>query len=357
MGTRGIPNQYGGFEQFAQYLSDGLTKKGHDVYVYNSSLHPYKENKWQDVHIIHCKDWENRFGTAGQFIYDLNCINDSRNRNFDILLHLGYTSDSIWHWRWPSQTRHLVNMDGLEWRRSKYNGLTRSFLKKAEAWAANRADQLVADSKGIQHYIAEKYGRTPVYIAYGASIFTNPDSTCLSKYALTPWSYSLVIARMEPENNIETIIKGFLSTNPAQPLVIVGNISNKYGKILRETYKDARVRFVEAIYDNNTINNLRYHSSKYIHGHSVGGTNPSLLEAMACGCSIIAHDNIFNKAVLQENADYFKDETSLAILLIRTQQKEAIEKRRESNFEKIRSDYNWQKIIDAYGELIVETGR
>ena len=101
LGTRGIPNNYGGFEQFAEYLSLGLVQRGHDVYVYNSAKHPYQRKEWNDVQIIHCKDAESKLGTAGQFLYDLNCINDARRRHFDVLLHLGYTSDSIWHWRWP----------------------------------------------------------------------------------------------------------------------------------------------------------------------------------------------------------------------------------------------------------------
>ena len=121
LGTRGIPNHYGGFEQFAEHLSVCLFQRGHDVAVYNSSLHPYKQNEWNGVQIIHCRDWEHKIGTAGQFFYDLNCINDARKRNFDVLLHLGYTSDSVWHWRWPKKTVNIINMDGLEWQRSKYN--------------------------------------------------------------------------------------------------------------------------------------------------------------------------------------------------------------------------------------------
>ena len=128
LGTRGIPNHYGGFEQFAEYLSLGLVQRGHDVYVYNSANHPYQNAEWNDVQIIHCKDPESKLGTFGQFFYDLNCINDARKRNFDILLHLGYTSDSVWHRRWPKNTINMMNMDGLEWMRSKYNKPTKWFL-------------------------------------------------------------------------------------------------------------------------------------------------------------------------------------------------------------------------------------
>jgi len=150
IGSRGIPNNYGGYEQFATFLSQALVQKGHNVYVYNSSLHPYAKEEWNGVKIIRCKDLENKIGTAGQFFYDRNCLIDACGRNFDVLLHLGYTSDSVWHRRWPKNTVNIVNMDGLEWKRSKYNRLTRYFLKKDETLAAKTADVLMAYSPVIQ---------------------------------------------------------------------------------------------------------------------------------------------------------------------------------------------------------------
>ena len=175
LGTRGIPNAYGGFEQFAEHLSIGLLQRGHEVFVYNSSLHPYKDEEWKNVKIIHCRDLENKIGTAGQFVYDLNCIRDARKRDFDILLHLGYTSDSVWHRMWPEKTINIVNMDGLEWKRSKYNFLTKKFLKWAELFAAKHADFLIADSPAIQEYLLKKYHKTSAYIPYGAEIFTKAN--------------------------------------------------------------------------------------------------------------------------------------------------------------------------------------
>jgi hypothetical protein len=166
LGTRGIPNAYGGFEQFAGQLSIGLLQRGHEVFVYNSSLHPYKESEWNGVKIIHCRDWENKIGTAGQFIYDLNCIRDSRKRNFDVLLHLGYTSDSVWHALWPKKAINIINMDGLEWKRSKYNKPTQHFLKWAEKLAAKHAHTMIADSPDMQQYLFNTYGRRPLYITY-----------------------------------------------------------------------------------------------------------------------------------------------------------------------------------------------
>ncbi|MBL7742142.1 MAG: DUF1972 domain-containing protein [Chitinophagaceae bacterium] len=352
-GTRGIPNHYGGFEQFAEHLSVGLSQRGHDVTVYNSSLHPYKQKEWKGVQVIHCKDLENRIGTAGQFIYDWNCINDARIRNFDVLLHLGYTSDSVWHWRWPKKTVNIVNMDGLEWQRSKYNKPTQRFLKWAESLAAKNAHTMIADSPGIQEYLFKTYGKKPVFIPYGAEPFLQPDPSVLVKYKLTPYRYFLLIARMEPENNIEMIIQGHLASGHRNPLFIIGNITNKYGRYITSRYNNPAIKFSDAIYDQSELDNLRYYSSIYFHGHSVGGTNPSLLEAMACGCRIMANDNRFNRAVLQEDAGYFRESNDVAQAINTPLATSVIERWKKMNLEKIRLVYNHEKIVDSYEEIML----
>src|SRR6266404_1982826 len=295
LGSRGIPNMYGGFEEFTEHLAEGLVQKGHKVFVYNSSLHPYKEKQWRGVNIIHCKDWEDKIEAAGQFIYDLNCINDARRRNYDVLLQLGYTSNSIWYWRWPEKSTNIVNMDGLEWKRTQYSKFTRQFIKMAEAWAAKHADQLIADSAAIQQHLLKMYNRQSTYIPYAADVFNDPDVSVLEKFGLKPHQYYLLIARMEPENNIEMIIKGYLDSTREHPVIIIGSVKNKFGKRWSKKYANNNIRFQDAIYDKNILNNLRFFSKLYFHGHSVGGTNPSLLEAMACQSNIAAHNNLFNK--------------------------------------------------------------
>ena len=354
LGTRGIPNAYGGFEQFAEHLSVGLFQRGHEVYVYNSSLHPYKEKQWNGVQIIHCKDWENKIGTAGQFFYDLNCINHARKKDFDILLHLGYTSDSIWHWRWPRKAVNIVNMDGLEWKRSKYNKATQRFLKWAESLAAKHAHTMIADSPNIQDYLFTTYGKKPLYIPYGAQIFSKPDPVVLKKYGLQPCQYYLMISRMEPENNIEMIIRGHIAANKPYPLFIIGNLTNKFGQYITTTYDHPSIKFADAIYNQVELDNLRYYCSLYFHGHSVGGTNPSLLEAMACGCRIAAHNNQFNKAVLQHEADFFSDSSAVSGIINAQENIAALKQWKKVNADRIRTIYNKEKIIDDYETLMLD---
>lgn len=353
LGTRGIPNHYGGFEQFAEYLSAGLVQRGHSVAVYNSSLHPYRDTEWNGVQIIHCRDLEHRIGTAGQFFYDLNCINDARKRNFDVLLHLGYTSDSVWNRRWPRQAINIVNMDGMEWKRSKYNRLTQRFLKWAESLAANKAQVLIADSVKMEEYLWQAYKRKAAYIPYGAEVFRGGNPAAVQRYDLTPHSYFILIARMEPENNIEMIIRGYLESKHLFPLFVVGSITNKFGKYLSSTYRHPTIRFQGPIYDLNELNNLRYYAAKYFHGHSVGGTNPSLLEAMACGCNIAAHHNAFNQAILSGDADYFAGAADIAAIINKPADPALAEHRKYSNIEKIRTIYSLEKNIDDYEELML----
>lgn len=347
IGCRGIPNHHGGFEQFAEYFSVFLANQDIDVSVYNSSLHPFKENKYKGVKIITCSDPEDKFGTMGQFIYDLNCILDARKRNFDIILQLGYTSNSIWYKLLPKKSIIVTNMDGLEWKRSKYNSSTKKFLKYAEKLAALNSDYLISDSEGIKQYLTKTYQKSSKFIAYGAHIFEYPDETIISEFNLISNKYNIIIARIEPENNIDIILEGV--KDDTYKTIVIGNADKTmFGKQLKLKYKNYNnILFLGAIYDTNVLNNLRYFSRVYFHGHSVGGTNPSLLEAMASKAFIVAHNNIFNKAVLKENAIYFKTSKDIKKIL-----KSNIAIKREgfikNNIESITNDYSWEIINKSY---------
>jgi glycosyltransferase involved in cell wall biosynthesis len=292
-------------------------------------------------------------GTAGQFLYDYNCLRDARGRSFDILLQLGYTSNSVWHRLWPKAMLNVINMDGLEWKRSKYGPVTRKFLVRAEKWAARHADVLIADSVGIQDYIRKKYDREAIYIPYGADIPQTFDAGKLTQWGLRPDGYHLVMARMEPENNIEMIVQGWMASEKTKPLVLIGNPRNSFGQYLVRTYRDDRLHFIGAIYDADTVNALRHFSTIYFHGHSVGGTNPSLLEAMATGCTIAAHDNVFNKAILNEQGLFFADPNSVQAILDHSPDPAVLAVWKEKNLEKIKMLYNWDKIIDDYEQLLL----
>ncbi len=354
LGTRGIPNQYGGFEQFAEYLAPGLVARGHEVWVYNSSTHPYKESSWQGVNIIHCYDPENKIGTAGQFVYDFNCIRDARLREFDVVLQLGYTSSSVWGPWLPENAVVFTNMDGLEWKRSKYNKLVQKYLIRAEEWAIKTSDVLIADSLGIRDYLQDTYHKHSEFIAYGAEPLEKKNPEVLNQWQLSADDYYLLVARMEPENHIEVILDGYMQSGVERPFVVIGRTENTYGKRLVEKYAKApRVKFLGAIYDMDALNQLRHYCSLYFHGHSVGGTNPSLLEAMACETLIVAHNNPFNRAVLEEDGLYFDDAEGVCNWIREVRSGEMDEKKAR-NLEKIKTQYRWEQIIDRYEQVFIK---
>lgn len=356
LGTRGIPNVYGGFEQFAEFVSTALADRGHRVTVYCSDAHPYKKAHWKNVALVHCEDPENEHGTIGQFVYDWNCIEHARKRSFQVILQLGYTSSSIWFWRWPRQSAHIVNMDGLEYKRSKYSRPVQLFLRLAEKLATLRADLLIADNEGILKHLLLRYPKKPMQcIAYGAEIPALRENwkDHLKKYRLEVNDYDLLICRLEPENNVETIIKSHLQSNCGRKLVVVGNTSTKLGKQLLLKYRSEFIEFTKGIYDTEVLTSLKTHCCLYFHGHSVGGTNPSLLEAMACAKHIVAHDNQFNRSVLDSSGSYFKDETELAAILDAEEMAKNIN-HLEATRKKLGEEYTWAKITDAYENACYE---
>jgi glycosyltransferase involved in cell wall biosynthesis len=248
-------------------------------------------------------------------------------------------------------------MDGLEWKRSKYGFLTKLFLKKAENWAVKYSDVLISDSKGIQNHLEKDYKKSSVFIPYGASISEENDSSALLKYKLQTDSYYLVIARLEPENNIETIIKGYLMAKTINPLIIIGSTKNKFGSYLTNKYSTNSIRFLGPVYNIHELNQLRFNSEIYFHGHSVGGTNPSLLEAMASSAYICAHYNEFNFYVLENDALYFNNEQDISKIITQTINKNHRVNSIKNNISKIKNTYTWEGIANSYNKVFTELCR
>ena len=355
IGCRGIPNFYGGFERLAECLSVALVNKGHDITVYSSHNHPYQNKDFYGVHIHHCYDPEFRLGTAGQFVYDFNCIKHARKQNYDVLLFLGYTSSSIWGRFFPKEPVIISNMDGLEWKRAKYGSLTKQFLKYAEKLAIRFSDFYIADSIVIQNYLQKKYQIKCKYIPYGSEIENANNKALLSLYHVSTQDYYLLMARMEPENNIETILDGFYQSSSNKKFIVIGSTGNSFGQKLVNKFKgDKRILFTGAIYDKTVTQTLKYFSHLYFHGHSVGGTNPSLLEAMGSGALIAAHENEFNQSVLQKDAYYFETANDVEQLIDSVNRNEKEKQMVDNNFLKIENQYNWPDISEKYNDFIID---
>lgn len=350
LGTRGIPNNYGGFEQCAEYLSVGLVEKGHAVTIYSPAFHPYKENHYKGVKIIKKASPQNIFGqSASNFIYDYLCLKDAVKQDFDIILELGLITSSLSIIFCRKRGKIIVtNIDGLEWKRPKWNKIVQKVTKTLEKYGIKYSDYLIADNIAMQQYIYNEYNRDSEFISYGAIDAKMPNARCLLEYGINTNNYLLSIARLEPENNLEMMFDAYVESGIKIPYFVVGQHLTSYGDFLKDKYRDKGIIFLGGIFNKDNLDNIRYYSTFYLHGHSVGGTNPALLEAMAAQTFILAHDNEFNKSVVKSNAFYFDSVSALAELL---KDREIIKKKKtfvKNNLTRIDKVYRWSIVINQY---------
>lgn len=356
--TRGIPNNYGGFEEFAEKLGERLVERGHDCIVYNPSFHAYPEPEFNGIRIKREFSAESTIGTAANFIYDFLSLRDAcREEKCDAAIICGYTTAAI---SFPllnfRKTKVLTNMDGLEWKRSKWRPAIQRLAKRFERIAVTRSSALIADNEGIAEYLRNEYGCDSYSIPYGADKIENPDASRIAGLDLKPYRYLLLVGRMEPENNFEMILKGIRASKTDLPTVVVSSIETRYGKAIVVRYaSEKNIRFLGWVGDRDLLFNLRHFAAVHFHGHSVGGTNPSLLEAMAAGASIAAHDNVFNRAVLGDDALYFSDSNDVHVLLEQLSSSNSIREHAiANNMKKIDELYNWDTIADMYEKMLQE---
>lgn len=346
--TRGIPNNYGGFEQFAEHISVELVSRGHQVTVYNPHFHPYEKPQFKGVDVVKIFSPEKQIKTAANFIYDFLSLKHAVKHQHDIILCCGYTTAAVSFSLFNFKNSKLVtNTDGLEWKRSKYSYLIQKLALKFESMAIKKSHALISDNEGIQSYLEKTYNHPSAFIPYGANSINNFKVSHLTKFDVQCQSFDVLMARMEPENNIEMILNTY-SKCPDKKILAVGSVANDYGKEIQIRYSPFKnITFLNWINDTDALNCLRHYARLYIHGHSVGGTNPSLLEAMAAQSFIVAHGNEFNKSVTGNDALYFTTEIELKEIINR---KELNERTLfvKNNLNKIEKDYSWKKITDSY---------
>ena len=350
LGTRGIPNNYGGFEQCAEVLAAGLQKKGYEVTVYNPSFHSYNKRVFDGVTIKKIYSPNKLIGnSASNFVFDYLCFKDAVKSDYDIILELGLITSS------PSIifVRHrgkiiVTNIDGIEWRRKKWNFIIRFITRNMEKLGVRFSDYLIADNLGIVDYLKKTYDISAKYIAYGADILDTPDSKILNDYNLKAGKFILCVGRIEPENNYEMIFKSYVKAKLNIPLILIGNHLTKFGDYLKDKFKNENIYFFGTIYDKKILDNLRYYSKLYIHGHSVGGTNPSLIEAMSARALVLIHRNKFNLSVLTNNELAFSNSDELKELLLDSKIISEKKKHVSKNLKIIKEKFSWEKIIDDY---------
>lgn len=352
IGTVGIPANYGGFETLVENITEHNHSDNLQYSVYCSSK-SYKDKRWvyKGAKIIYIPLKANGIQSV---IYDAVSIVHATYRA-DQLLVLGVSGCIILPLiRLFCRKKIIVNIDGLEHRRDKWKKYVRRFLKFSEAIAVKYADTIIADNKGIQDYIQAEYKKDSVLIEYGGDhVLCNiagKEEKVLAKYNLEKGMYSLALCRIEPENNIEMILAAFAQSG--EQIVFVGNWKNsEFGLAMLEKYqKYPNITLLSPIYDVKDLNVLRSNCKFYVHGHSAGGTNPSLVEAMYFGCPIFAYDVVYNRETTENKANYFTNAGQLAEMVSKNICEE-YEDNGKSMVNIARRRYTWDKIVEQYEQL------
>ncbi len=248
-----------------------------------------------------------------------------------------------------------VNVDGLEWKRSKWGPLGKRWYMLSERLGVRLADEIIADSRGIGDYYRSSFGAESTFIAYGAPILRNVSAQPVCDFGIEPGRYHLVVSRLEPENHLAEIIAGYRLSASEIPLVVVGDA--KYGAAYKEhieelAARDRRVRLVGSVYDLDLLDALYAHARSYTHGHSVGGTNPALLRAMGAAVPAIAFDVVFNREVLGDDGRFFStpEQYAQAIDAVDADPDGAAERGAKLQA-RAESEYDWNTVTDRYEAL------
>ncbi len=355
IGTRGVPARYGGFETCVEEVGRRLVAAGHQVRVY---CRPSGVSEPDD---------EPQPEYLGMQLVHLPVV---RKRSLETLAH---TALSVLHRSLAGADAAVVfnaanapllpvlkargvpvatHVDGLEWRRGKWGPAGQRYYQVAESLAVRWSDLLIADAQGIADYYAEEFRADTELIAYGAPILTGTGSGRIAEFDLIPGGYHLVIARFEPENHVREIVSGYVRSAAELPLLVVGAApyADAYTAAIRAA-ADERVRLLGALWDSDQIDELYANALTYWHGHSVGGTNPSLLRAAGAATCTCAYDVIFNREVLGEWGQFFTTPDDVAELIMKAEADPETARQRGQGLQDSIRRYNWDDVAARYEVL------
>jgi len=356
LGTRGVPAAHGGFETFAENLAQFLVKRGWRVIVYcqEDGIGPTRQDTWKGIErvVIPIADT----GSKGTMLFDWRSIRHAAATQ-DLCLTLGYNTALFCSWLRLKRVRNIINMDGVEWRRAKWSRGAKLWLWLNDWAGCWLGDHLVADHPRIAQHLQTRVSSGKIStIAYGAQRLLGRDEAAVRRLGLEPRRYLTLIARAEPENSVLEIIRAFSSRPRGVRLVVLGKYDLTYDyHVAVQAAAGAEVSFVGPIYEKPVIEALRYHSLAYIHGHQVGGTNPSLVEALGAGNAVIAHDNEYNRWVAGDGARYFADLDTLCSVLNQVIDDPPLQAAmRAASIARFESEFTWDRVLKQY-ETLLET--
>ena len=351
IGTVGVPAKYGGFETLAENL---LTYKSNADILYriycSKRSYAQKPKFYKNAKLFYLPF---RANGAQSPIYDIVSIFHALF-TADKLLILGVSGCVILPFvRLFSKKQIIVNIDGVEHRREKWGKRTRKFLKFSEKMAVRYSDIVIADNKAIQDYVKSKYEKDAELIEYGGDhVLLETENSVPTELNIPANSYGVTVCRIEPENNIHILLNAF-SKMADKKLVVIGNWEKaSYGKNLKKQYAEHKnIYMISSIYNIKKLNAFRKNALYYVHGHSAGGTNPSLVEAMSLGLSIIAFDVVYNRETTENKAIYFENSDALCKIIC-----DLTDEQLKQNADEMRqvaeSRYKWSIVVRKYENLL-----
>lgn len=351
LGTVGVPGRYGGFETLAENLVRQHQARGTftQLAVYCSApAYDVRPQTYLGAQLFYSRWKANGLQSV---LYDATTLLQCAWRGYDVVLLLGVSGASILPLvRLLSRMRIVTNVDGIEWRRDKWKGLARHFLRFSEWMAVRFSHEVVADNQGIADHLSEAYGISPKVIAYGGDHAVTRPADPRSHLPSIPCSpgYALALCRIEPENNIDMILEAFSSSS--RDLVFVGNWdSSDYGRRLRSRYAaSANLHLLDPIYDPEDLYRIRAAAGFYVHGHSAGGTNPSLVEMMHFGLPVVTFDCVYNRHTTESRAEYFSSSLQLGVIIAGEIRADSGSRMKEIANRK----YRWSIVADQYFEVL-----
>jgi len=350
IGTNGLPGRYGGWDQLMEHLTKILAHK-YDFVVYCSTFNADKKTKTHNgaqlIHIpLKANGWQS---VLYDIVSSIHAILYA-----DTMLLLGGAGTVMFPIFKFFGKEVIYHPDGIEWKRQKWSRRVQLYLKWLEKVGIRWATKIVSDNIEISDYIKREYGRVSCLIEYGGdhAYLISLSADVKKLYSIEKGSYAFKVCRIEPENNLDLILNAFSDTDVH--LIVVGNWANSnYGLNLRKKYHAFKnIMMLDPIYDQLALDELRSNCGIYIHGHSVGGTNPSLVEAMFLGLNVLSFDVSFNKATTEDSAVYFKDVSELRNLLISFSENNLVFDGVGLTLKKIALErYFWANIVSKYDGL------
>jgi len=355
LGTRGVPATYGGFETAVEEIGKRLVTRGYEVTVYCRNPEQ-TQTQYLGMKLVNLPAIKHRF-TETLSHTTFSTVHAIIKDRPDVVLMLNAGNAPLLGPLKLAKIPTAIHLDGLESKREKWRGAGAKYYKWAEDSSVKQGQEVIADAQAIADHVKERYGRDCTVIAYGAPVI-HPNSDRLAELNLTKGEYHLVVARFEPENHVLEAVHAYKASNETRPLVIVGSApySQWYVDAVHgAAANDSRIHFTGGIYDQELLDQLYGNAVTYVHGHSVGGTNPSLLRAMGAGAAVLAYEVEFNREVTADQAFFWTDADELTAYFNKIHTgalNEELQQLREKSQKRIQEHYQWDQVTDQYEALI-----